>query len=306
MLASICKLNFTRKIFYVGFSSFFCIGITSCGFYLDKPPLVSSQSDAVKPLESVAALGQLFPLGEIRQLAAPLSGFGGTPRVLKLLIKEGDSVHKGQILAVFDNKPHVLADLEALRARMKTLKKKIYMQEREISRYRQASLEGAVSKVLLEEKEDDLIGYEGQMNEILAEIKGLEVELTDTELLSPIDGLILRLYARVGERPGPEGVLEVGASQSMQALVEVYESDVSRVKLGQTVSLVSENGGFKGTLRGKVDSISPQVRQRKVLSTDPTGDADARVVEVKIKLLPKYLESVSRLSGIKVIARFEP
>ena len=128
----------------------------------------------------------------------------------------------------------------------------------------------------------------------------------DSELLSPIDGLILRLHARVGERPGPEGILEVGASQSMKALVEVYESDISRVKVGQTVSLVSENGGFTGTLIGEVESISPQVRQRQVLSTDPTGEADARVVEVKVKLLPKYLESVSRLTGIKVIARFKP
>ena len=52
--------------------------------------------------------------------------------------------------------------------------------------------------------------------------------------------------------------------------------------------------------------ISPQVQQRAVLSTDPTGDADARVVEVLVALEPKDAERVSRLRGLKVIARFMP
>jgi len=52
--------------------------------------------------------------------------------------------------------------------------------------------------------------------------------------------------------------------------------------------------------------ISPQVRQRRVLSTDPTGDADARVVEVRVRLAPESAARVSRLAGMKVIARFKP
>ena len=64
-------------------------------------------------LRAVAALGQLNPLGEIRKLAAPNSGKGGTPRLSKLLlVREGDSVIKDQILAVFDNRPKLESDLK--------------------------------------------------------------------------------------------------------------------------------------------------------------------------------------------------
>ncbi len=56
----------------------------------------------------------------------------------------------------------------------------------------------------------------------------------------------------------------------------------------------------------KVNLISPQVRQRRVLSTDPTGDADSRVVEVRVKLENSSVEKVSHLTGMKVIARFQP
>jgi HlyD family secretion protein len=78
------------------------------------------------------------------------------------------------------------------------------------------------------------------------------------------------------------------------------------VKLGQAVKLVSENGGFSGSLQARVIRISPQVRQRSVLSTDPTGDADARVVEVRLALDPADAARVRDLAGLKVIARFTP
>jgi HlyD family secretion protein len=89
-------------------------------------------------------------------------------------------------------------------------------------------------------------------------------------------------------------------------VVEVYESDIQRVRLGQAVRLNSENGGFDGSLAGRVSRISPQVRQREVLSTDPTGDADARIVEVRVRLDPADAQRVQTLTGLKVIARFDP
>ena len=70
--------------------------------------------------------------------------------------------------------------------------------------------------------------------------------------------------------------------------------------------MISENGGFNGSLSGQVSLISPQVRQRRVLSTDPTGDADSRVVEVRVKLDIPSAKKVSHLTGMKGIARFQP
>ena len=92
----------------------------------------------------------------------------------------------------------------------------------------------------------------------------------------------------------------------MEAVVEVYESDIGRVKTGMAARLSSENGGFRGTLAGRVSRISPQVRQRQVLSTDPSGDADARIVEVRVELDPADARRVRQLTGLKVIARLAP
>ena len=49
--------------------------------------------DFIPPITAVAALGQLSPSGEIRQLAAPISQFGSSPRVIEILVNQGDFVN---------------------------------------------------------------------------------------------------------------------------------------------------------------------------------------------------------------------
>ncbi len=266
---------------------------------------VKPEATDVLPLELVAALGQLEPAGDVRRLAAPVSGFGGTPRVLELNVQEGDEVKKGQILAVFDSRPKILADIEVVKALAETIQVEIVMKEIEVSRYKEAATQGATSIVLLEEKQIQLASLKGKLKQALAELLVLDADLKDSQLKTPIDGVVLRVHTQVGERPTNEGILEVGANKYMEALIEVYESDINRISLGQEVILISENGGFEGDLIGQVTRISPQVRQRKVLSTDPTGDADARVVEVLVKLDKLSAMKVSHLTGMKVIARFQ-
>ena len=280
--------------------------LVAIGRSVDRPA-PPPPAPVVQPrIESVSALGRLEPAGDVRQLAAPMGSMGGSPRISSLSVQEGDRVKRGQVLATFDNRPGLLADLAAVNARISTLDRSIAMQRREVSRYRDAAREGSASMVLLEEKQDELEKFEGQRREALAERRGVEVDLKDSQLRSPIDGTVLRIYSRPGERPGSDGILAVGASDRMEAIAEVYESDIGRIRLGQSASLISENGGFTGKLKAEVVRISPQIRQRDVLSTDPTGDADARIVEVRLALSPEDAKRVQQLSGLKVIARFDP
>ena len=267
---------------------------------------LSKNKEFVSEIQAVAALGQLNPLGEIRKLAPPNSGKGGTPRVSKLLVEEGDSIFKNQILAIFDNRPKLQAELAIEVSKLNIINNKIIIKKREISRYRNLYESDAVASITFEKIQDDLLILEGNKKRIESVISAINYDLEQTQLKSPINGIVLQILAREGERSDSNGIINVGANQLMEALIEVYESDIDRVKVGQNVELISENGGFKGTLKGQVILISPQVRQRRVLSTDPTGDADSRVIEVRVKLDYVSAKGVSNLTGMKVIAVFEP
>jgi HlyD family secretion protein len=288
------------------------VAVAAGGWFLLRPKASELQSTPVVPVqtspakaEAVAALGQLEPAGDIRSLAAPTAGIAGTPRIAALHVKEGAVIQRGEVLATFDHRLGLLADLEEINAKLRSLEQQIALQTVEVSRFQKAAEWGAAERVLVDNKREELIRMQGQRSEALASRKGLQTDLALSQLISPIDGLVLEIHSREGERPGSDGVMDVGASQKMEAKIEVYESDVARIRLGQIVRLTSENGGFKGNLNGQVIRISPQVEQRAVLSTDPTGDADARVVQVDVALDPADAKKVMRLAGLKVIARFQ-
>ena len=299
---------FKNLIFYLLVFLPLSIGISSCSPNKKLNSIANTEitSDIIPLIEAVAALGQLSPAGEIRQLAAPISQFGSSPRLSKLLVKEGDFVKKGSVLAIFENRKKLIADLEKKNSLININNLEITLKEDQIKRYELAVEKSAYSLVQLSQRKDELLKLEKQKIINLGDKKNIEIDLFNSKLRSPIDGYILAVNTRVGERPKNEGILDIGSSQNMEALIEVYESDIDRVFISQKVELKSENGGFKKNLEGEVIRISPQVKQRKVLSTDPTGDADARIIEVLVKLNTESIKLVKNYTGMKVIAKFLP
>ena len=295
--------NFKNLIIYLLLSPI-SLGIVSCSN--NNKSNKEIVKDFIPPITAVAALGQLSPAGEIRQLAAPISQFGSSPRINELLVTEGDFVKKGAILAIFDNSEKLYADLEKMDNLIKTINLEIALKEDQIKRYELAVEKNAYSFVQLSQRKDELLKLQKQKIINVADKKNIEIDLFNSKLRSPIDGFILSINTRVGERPKNEGILDIGSSQNMEALIEVYESDIDRVFISQKVELSSENGGFKKILKGKVIRISPQVKQRKVLSTDPTGDADSRIIEVLVQLNKESIKLVQNYAGMKVIAKFLP
>ena len=264
------------------------------------------EQDIIPSLKGVAALGQLSPAGEVRKLASPVSQFGTFPRVIELFVKEGDYVEKNTVLATFENREKLKSDLQKKESLLETNDLEISLKEDQLKRFKLAIDKNAYSEIQFSQRKDELLKLKKQKIINLADRKAILIDLSNSQLRSPINGYILSINTRVGERSNSEGVLDIGASQNMEATIEVYESDIDRVFLNQSVELTSENGGFEDKLFGFVVRINPRVKQRKVLSTDPTGDADARVIEVLVKLNQDSIEKVKTFAGMKVIARFIP
>ncbi len=302
------NLNIIKKILIPFFFYFsLSVGIISCSTNKSNLEIKEENvKDLIPSIKAVAALGKLSPEGDIRELAAPISQFGSSPRITQLLVKEGDFVKKGDILAIFENREKLIVDLEKKDNLIESINLEISLKEDQIKRYQLALEKDAYSFVKLSQRKDELLKLQKQKINLIGDKRNIEIDLFNSKLRSPIDGFILGINARVGERPKNDGILDIGSSQNMEALIEVYESDINRVFISQKVELISENGGFKKTLKGKVIRISPQVKQREVLSTDPTGDADSRVIEVLVKLNEESINLVKNYTGMKVIAKFLP
>ncbi len=73
------------------------------------PPISSNIRNSPPTITAVAALGRLEPQGEVIRLSAPNSQTG--IRVNQLLVKKGDKIRQGQVVAILDNYIHNIAAL---------------------------------------------------------------------------------------------------------------------------------------------------------------------------------------------------
>jgi HlyD family secretion protein len=88
--------------------------------------------------------------------------------------------------------------------------------------------------------------------------------------------------ARPGELVGSAPVLSMGNTERMRVVAEVYETDITRIRLGQRATITSR--ALQTPATGRVVEIGHMIFKNDVLNVDPAAKADARVVEVRIEL----------------------
>jgi len=108
----------------------------------------------------------------------------------------------------------------------------------------------------------------------------------------------LKIHARPGEIVSDRGIAELGQTNQMYVVAEVYQTDINKVRIGQRATITSP--AFADKLRGVVTQIGAQIERKSILDTDPTTDLDARVVEVKIRLDSADSKQVASLTNLQV------
>lgn len=154
---------------------------------------------------------------------------------------------------------------------------------------------------LTEVRPVDVEVAQAQVDYAKTQIEKAKADLDDIYVRVPISGQILKINTRIGEQVNTsQGIVELGQTDQMYAIAEVYETDVGKVKLGQKATIVSENGGFAGDVQGTVDHIGLQIKKKNVLDSDPAAEKDARVVEVKVRIDPEDTPKVAALTNMQV------
>lgn len=144
----------------------------------------------------------------------------------------------------------------------------------------------------------DVQAAQTEVDAAIATVKRAEAELNQTYIRAPMAGRILEIYAKPGEAIGDQGIVDLGQTEQMEVVAEVYQTDVGKVRAGQPAVITSES--FSGELHGTVRLIGLQVSQQKVFSNQPGENLDRRVVEVRIRLTPEDSKHVEGLTNLQV------
>ena len=243
---------------------------------------------AVAEERAISSLGRLEPENGVVQLAGP-SGGGLTGAVMKsLAVAEGDWVEKDQVVARLDSYDLRAAEVDRLEAVLTNARN-------EMARQQDLSKKSLTSKANLDAAQMDL-------DIALADLAAAKAKLELAVVRSPLRAQVLEIHAYPGERVGPEGIMELGRTDKMYAVAEVYETDITAVKVGQPAKI--RLSAMDRELTGKVERISLKVGRLDVVGTDPIAKTDARVVEVFILLDDS--EAVSRFTNMQVKVEIQP
>jgi HlyD family secretion protein len=257
--------------------------------------------------KSVVATGKVTPITKV-EVKSKASGI-----VKKLLVDYGDSVKKGQLLAQLDkveieaqvaqssaaldaaqaNLSSSEADFE--RAKVDAEGPDVPLLKRSYDRAQGMAKDGVVSASALDDAEKN---YEMSLNkqnvakaqvtvlkakiaqskavvaEDQANLKQLDEQLSYTDIISPIDGIVLSRDVEMGD--AVSSILVLGSSATLVMTLgdtsEVYvkgkvdESDIGKVYLGQPARIKVESFKDK-TFTGKVTKISPMGVEKDNVTT---------------------------------------
>ena len=168
------------------------------------------------------------------------------------------------------------------------------------SRQQQASEAQATLDQIAEVRPVDVNVARSQVSAAQARVARAQAELDLVTVRSPQDGQVLKIHIRPGELVGTQGIVSLGQTRQMVAVAEVYELDISRIRVGQTATAISKNNAFPEVLRGKVVEVGLEINKKDVLNTDPAAQFDALVVEVKALLDEASSRRVAGLTNLSI------
>lgn len=128
-----------------------------------------------------------------------------------------------------------------------------------------------------------------------------EQELAGARVTAALDGTVIAIHVRVGEKPGDRGIATLGNTDRMAAELEVYQTDIRKVALGQPVVLSATS--LDAPLTGTVSRIGLEVKRQALLAADPAANTDARVVKIRVSLDKPSSERSRTLTGLQVIGK---
>ena len=105
---------------------------------------------------------------------------------------------------------------------------------------------------------EQLAAQEARVAQALAKVKTAQAQFEKTVLRSPIAGIITKKDAKVGEIVGAnQTILSVITDQNLEVEVNIPETDISKVTIGDTALITLDAYGDEIEFEAKVVSIDP-------------------------------------------------
>ncbi len=128
----------------------------------------------------------------------------------------------------------------------------------------------------------DLAQIDTEISIITSKLDNARTTREQALVRSPLDGVVVQIYSRQGERVSPSGIAKIVDLSQLRILADVDELHVGRIAPGGKVEVTFR--GSPTVFKGKVSRIAPTVKRMQRVEPDGGSSTDGRVVQVEIEL----------------------
>ena len=192
--------------------------------------------------------------------------------LVKLLVDEGSTVHKGQPLFLIDSEQY-RASVKAAQAQIRVCKANIATQKLTVENKRMLFKQNIISNYDLQMAVNTLASYEAQLAAAQAQLQSAEDNLRWCTVTSPADGVVGSIPYRVGS---------LVSAQSAEALTTV--SNISKMYVyfsmteKQLLALTREAGGVNAAIK-KMPAVSLVLSDGSTYSQNGTISTVSGVID---------------------------
>jgi HlyD family secretion protein len=174
------------------------------------------------------------------------------------------------------------------------------------ARARADALRERLKVVRTQTRLEDLKRAEADVAYAEAGVAEAEALLAKTWVRSPLDGRVLRKYRKSGESVSGKGdtpIMSLGDVSRLRVRVDVDETDVARVFVGQAAHVRADAYGDQ-RFAGRVVRVGQALGRKNVRTEEPTERVDTKILETLVELdagqsLPVGLRVDAFLEGKK-------
>ena len=231
---------------------------------------ITAEKPQARPLaEQLSANGDIAPWRE-----ASIGADVNSLRLAEVRVDVGDSVQKGQVLAVFDT-DLVAADRAQARAGLAEAEAALIDASGNADRARAIAPSGAMSKQQVNQYLTAEKTAQARVKAAQALVESQDLRLKHTQVLAPDAGVISVRNATVGAvaAPGME-LFRLMLRGRLEWRAEVTAADLTRLKIGLRAGVTLPGGGeVQGTLRQLAPTVDPKTRYAIAYVDLPAGSA---------------------------------
>lgn len=243
--------------------------------------------------------------GEIRARQESRLAFRVAGKVVEKRVNSGDSVKKGQVLAVLDASDYQL-DSQAKQAQLAAAQANLTQQEADLKRYRELLTQNFISAAQVERQQTAVQSARASLQQAQAALSASRNQAGYTNLLADNDGIVSEISLEAGQVVSAgQVVARLAAAGEREVLIQVPENAVRAVRSasGFKVKLWADRQEVAATLRemsGDADPATRTYAARLKLATIP-ADLQLGMTATVTASVPGDVQQAIRLPLVAIL-----